>query len=79
MDEVPPATYFINESDPHSGARVLDNNPPVGSFMIVEGAATNASTVNLSITGSDPDAVDRVSKMRFTICCELGSGTLDSL
>ncbi|WP_166542073.1 S-layer homology domain-containing protein [Paenibacillus lutrae] len=41
------------------------NNPPAGSFTIAEGAATSASTVNLSITGSDPDAGDSVTHMRF--------------
>ena len=41
------------------------NTPPTGSFTIAEGAATSASTVNLSVTGSDSDAGDRVTHMRF--------------
>ncbi|MGF7049476.1 hypothetical protein J2T13_003987 [Paenibacillus sp. DS2015] len=41
------------------------NNPPTGAFTIVEGAATNTNTVNLSVTGSDPDAGDSVTHMRF--------------
>lgn len=41
------------------------NTPPTGSFTITEGAATGNSTVNLSVTGSDPDAGDSVSHMRF--------------
>ncbi|MGN4128154.1 S-layer homology domain-containing protein [Lysinibacillus sphaericus] len=41
------------------------NNPPVGSFTIMEGAMTSTSTVNLSVTGSDPDAGDSVTHMRF--------------
>ncbi|MGE6517494.1 S-layer homology domain-containing protein [Lysinibacillus sphaericus] len=43
----------------------LANNPPVGSFTILEGAMTSTSTVNLSITGSDPDIGDSVTHMRF--------------
>ncbi|MFJ7952517.1 S-layer homology domain-containing protein [Lysinibacillus sp. NPDC096418] len=41
------------------------NNPPTGSFTIAEGAATSNSIVNLSVTGSDPDAGDSVTHMRF--------------
>ncbi|WP_274310208.1 S-layer homology domain-containing protein [Solibacillus daqui] len=41
------------------------NTPPTGSFTIADGAETNASTVNLSVTGSDADAVDSVTHMRF--------------
>ncbi|WP_175623623.1 S-layer homology domain-containing protein [Paenibacillus odorifer] len=41
------------------------NTPPTGSFKIAEGTATSASTVNLSVTGSDPDAGDSVTHMRF--------------
>jgi hypothetical protein len=41
------------------------NTPPTGSFKIAEGTATKASTVNLSVTGSDPDAGDSVTHMRF--------------
>ncbi|WP_397334625.1 beta strand repeat-containing protein, partial [Paenibacillus sp. 1011MAR3C5] len=41
------------------------NTPPTGSFTIVEGTATNTSTVNLSVSGSDPDAGDSVTHMRF--------------
>ncbi|RXZ82083.1 hypothetical protein EBB07_12190 [Paenibacillaceae bacterium] len=41
------------------------NTPPTGSFTIMQGAATSNSTVNLSITGLDPDAGDRVTHMRF--------------
>ena len=41
------------------------NTPPTGSFTIMEGAMTSSSTVNLSVTGSDPDAGDSVTHMRF--------------
>jgi len=41
------------------------NTPPTGSFTIMEGAMTSASTVNLSVTGSDPNAGDSVTYMRF--------------
>ncbi|WP_165867422.1 S-layer homology domain-containing protein [Paenibacillus pinisoli] len=41
------------------------NTAPTGSFTITEGAMTSASTVNLSVTGSDPDAGDSVTHMRF--------------
>ncbi|MWV47538.1 hypothetical protein GRF59_28580 [Paenibacillus sp. HJL G12] len=41
------------------------NTPPTGSFTIADGAATSASTVNLSVTGSDSDAGDSVTHMRF--------------
>ncbi|MCQ6562253.1 hypothetical protein [Paenibacillus mendelii] len=41
------------------------NTPPTGSFTIMEGAMTSTSTVNLSVTGSDPDAGDSVTHMRF--------------
>ncbi|GKU77790.1 S-layer homology domain-containing protein [Paenibacillus sp. L3-i20] len=41
------------------------NSPPTGSFTIVEGAMTGTSTVNLSVVGSDPDAGDSVTHMRF--------------
>ncbi|MFJ7734765.1 S-layer homology domain-containing protein [Lysinibacillus sp. NPDC097287] len=41
------------------------NTPPTGSFTIAGGAATSSSTIDLSITGSDPDAGDRVTHMRF--------------
>jgi len=44
---------------------VTANNPLVGSFTITEGAATSAGTVNLSVTGSDPDAGDSITHMRF--------------
>ncbi|MFD2114958.1 S-layer homology domain-containing protein [Paenibacillus yanchengensis] len=42
-----------------------DNTAPTGSFTITEGAMTNKNVVNLSITGSDPDAGDSVTHMRF--------------
>ncbi|MFX3636020.1 MAG: S-layer homology domain-containing protein [Candidatus Pristimantibacillus sp.] len=41
------------------------NTPPTGSFTITEGAATSSSIVSLSVTGSDPDAGDSVTGMRF--------------
>ncbi|MEG0471452.1 MAG: hypothetical protein RR588_03870, partial [Solibacillus sp.] len=41
------------------------NTPPTGSFTINEGEATSSSTVNLSVIGSDPDAGDSVTHMRF--------------
>ncbi|MGE7091802.1 S-layer homology domain-containing protein [Lysinibacillus sp. NPDC048646] len=41
------------------------NTPPTGSFTIMEGAMTGNSTVNLSVTGSDPDVGDSVTHMRF--------------
>ncbi|WP_369435940.1 S-layer homology domain-containing protein [Lysinibacillus fusiformis] len=41
------------------------NTPPTGSFTILEGAMTSTSTVNLSVTGSDPDIGDSVTHMRF--------------
>ncbi|MGG1637637.1 S-layer homology domain-containing protein [Paenibacillus sp. NRS-1760] len=42
------------------------NTIPTGSFAIIEGAATSSSFVNLSVTGSDADAGDSVTHMRFS-------------
>ncbi|OME73005.1 hypothetical protein BK120_32750, partial [Paenibacillus sp. FSL A5-0031] len=42
------------------------NTIPTGSFTINEGAATSSSIANLSVTGSDADAGDSVTHMRFS-------------
>jgi len=43
---------------------ILDNTPPIGSIVIIEGAYTNSSSVNITLSAND--ALSGVAHMRFS-------------